>query len=920
MLSTMSFTALAAQATEVDTVEELKAALAANQDIILTGDIDLNNEEWEPVNYGKHFDGGNYTISNLKINKPDTDNVGFITSLNGTFENVTFENVDVVGRENVGAIAGRAGGSAALAQNINVNGIIKVESTNNGYARVGVIVGGWAYGRYIDITVDGTNPEESYVKWTGSGDGRYAAGIVGHADDVKEYTNCTVKNLTISGGWLCGGITGPGPADGIVSGCSVENIKMNADYSGGMFGWYFGNGTVEDCEIKNVEFTDGGTANGTIGGYDTPSGVTVSNVTIENVVNYGGEPLMSYSVAIDDGTAQKCYPTLDDAIADAAGAEIVLLKDAELNTKLNNATININLNGYTMNVNVGANYIIGGNSISNGTIDISNASSSQNIFGLAQCATPATTLTMDNVTFIGDGFNSGYAVFEIGNSGAEVALNIIDSTINLKNDNADQGGFVKGYGANCVLEIINTDVTLDNTDMFGVNVAANIVDSKFVVNNLTDTAFRNFGGTIANSVISIDNSGNGIRNSGAEYDLAIENNSSVVISGSTNTEEGKIGDLVLAAGCTVDVDDTSELLVETSSIANGDDATGNVVPKADKVYVQFKEVATDADETKLYDIVLVGANAEKINELASADLTFEFNGIPAVGSKNINCEIAAKEGVMLTKLDNRYMFNCNGIDLHEETDNKIVIGTVTVTGYGTFTFKTSDVPTNAVYATEIRDSIVDEFKTAAATLVINEEMEASGEPDDGMVGKIESEIKVPTRKLTVNVDFPNAVVDNAVAYQDMKVEIAGNIDGKNQTVTYNLGTNENSMNSNGSYKVVEEKTVVNNKYTVTVSGAGYRTVSYTVTMDDNKTLNFWNNVKDDAQPVEEKKTTGFVNTTFLAGDIVKDANINIYDLSAVVAYFGTATNNDVKYSKYDLNRDGDIDSKDVAYVLVSWNN
>ena len=26
------------------------------------------------------------------------------------------------------------------------------------------------------------------------------------------------------------------------------------------------------------------------------------------------------------------------------------------------------------------------------------------------------------------------------------------------------------------------------------------------------------------------------------------------------------------------------------------------------------------------------------------------------------------------------------------------------------------------------------------------------------------------------------------------------------------------------------------------------------------------------------------------------------------------------YAKYDLNRDGKIDSKDVAYVLVSWNN
>ncbi|MBQ4087094.1 MAG: hypothetical protein IJC78_02465, partial [Clostridia bacterium] len=48
-----------------------------------------------------------------------------------------------------------------------------------------------------------------------------------------------------------------------------------------------------------------------------------------------------------------------------------------------------------------------------------------------------------------------------------------------------------------------------------------------------------------------------------------------------------------------------------------------------------------------------------------------------------------------------------------------------------------------------------------------------------------------------------------------------------------------------------------------------------------------------------------------------------YDLSAVVSYFGetglSATNNK-DYAKYDLNRDGFIDSKDVAIVLVSWGN
>ena len=57
-----------------------------------------------------------------------------------------------------------------------------------------------------------------------------------------------------------------------------------------------------------------------------------------------------------------------------------------------------------------------------------------------------------------------------------------------------------------------------------------------------------------------------------------------------------------------------------------------------------------------------------------------------------------------------------------------------------------------------------------------------------------------------------------------------------------------------------------------------------------------------------------------AGDIVKDGQINIYDLSAVVSYFGTdnLVENHKEYAKYDLNRDGVIDSKDVAYVLVSW--
>ena len=91
-------------------------------------------------------------------------------------------------------------------------------------------------------------------------------------------------------------------------------------------------------------------------------------------------------------------------------------------------------------------------------------------------------------------------------------------------------------------------------------------------------------------------------------------------------------------------------------------------------------------------------------------------------------------------------------------------------------------------------------------------------------------------------------------------------------------------------------------------------------MTEDKMLNFWNNVKD-ADAVVEGKFMQKKN--FLAGDIVKDNKINTYDLSAVVSYFGEeglSETNNKGYAKYDLNRDGLIDSKDVAIVLVSWGN
>ncbi len=302
-------------------LHEAMVAAKSGETVKLVNDVDLAGTEWEPVSFKGIFDGQDHTISNLTINKPGVSNTGFIKSLNGTFKNVTFTNPTVTGGENTAVVAGRAGGAAALAENITINGTIKVETTHSGYARAGGIVGGWAYGNYKNITVDGGDKATSYIKHTGGGDGRYVAGIVGHADDVKSYTNCTVKNITISGGWLCGGIAGPGPSDDLASGCSVENIDMKADYSGGMFGWYYGNGTVKDATVKNVTFTDGSTNNGIIGGYGQNTDANVENLTYENVQNSNGAPLLDHVASIGNNH----YFTFEAALDAVQNGETIIL-------------------------------------------------------------------------------------------------------------------------------------------------------------------------------------------------------------------------------------------------------------------------------------------------------------------------------------------------------------------------------------------------------------------------------------------------------------------------------------------------------------------------------------------------------------------------------------------------------------------
>ena len=133
-------------------------------------------------------------------------------------------------------------------------------------------------------------------------------------------------------------------------------------------------------------------------------------------------------------------------------------------------------------------------------------------------------------------------------------------------------------------------------------------------------------------------------------------------------------------------------------------------------------------------------------------------------------------------------------------------------------------------ATTTTDNLVTEFVTTAAAgkgaLKIGE--------NDNMIK--DAEIKVPTQVLTINVLTNHNVGNNVAAYQDMTVAISGgNLAGN--VLTYKLG-NDNSdvtvaTNVNGDVTSYQIKTELdqNKLYTVNVSGAGYRTARYTVTMN-----------------------------------------------------------------------------------------
>lgn len=177
------------------------------QTVKLTTSIDLNNEEWTPI--GKNgapfqgtFDGQENTVSNLYINTPTQNDVGFFgyTSV-GEIKNLTIENADVTGYLDVGAVAGTPYTSEYT--NITLTGNVKIQ----GFSYVGGMFGKNVYADLTNLTINAA--EGSYVKAESGAYRTYVGGVIGFMGEGNTIVKNVTSNINVSGSTCdVGGITG----------------------------------------------------------------------------------------------------------------------------------------------------------------------------------------------------------------------------------------------------------------------------------------------------------------------------------------------------------------------------------------------------------------------------------------------------------------------------------------------------------------------------------------------------------------------------------------------------------------------------------------------------------------------------------------------------------------------------------------
>lgn len=228
----------------------------------LSANIDMmdyaGGEGWEPIaDFNGTFDGRGYTISNLTINRPTKSNVGLFGNVQGNAQiaNLTLENVNVIGGEYTGALAGYCSGAVT---NVNITG-----GNITGYrSSTGALAGAYGISKMSNCTVtaevDGDSEVGGIIGTLYSGivnrvgfNGNVTAtndvggliGLVRVSSASTEITEC-VARAAVNGKKNLGGFIGEiemtsNNTINVIDSYAIGSVETGEENIGGMIGYIY---------------------------------------------------------------------------------------------------------------------------------------------------------------------------------------------------------------------------------------------------------------------------------------------------------------------------------------------------------------------------------------------------------------------------------------------------------------------------------------------------------------------------------------------------------------------------------------------------------------------------------------------------------------------------------------------------------
>ena len=174
----------------------------------MAGDIDLKGINWVPVNYDAdfkrkiHFDGGDFTISNLTCDKQKSggDYASLVGVLYGSCRTLKIDNAVITSTNGCGVLGGYVGttGLPAVVENVAITN----SSVTNAGAATGGVCGNAREAKFTNVSFQGS------VTGAGQDTGGFAGKLT---STYNEFNNCTVKatiTTTFAGNARCGGFIG----------------------------------------------------------------------------------------------------------------------------------------------------------------------------------------------------------------------------------------------------------------------------------------------------------------------------------------------------------------------------------------------------------------------------------------------------------------------------------------------------------------------------------------------------------------------------------------------------------------------------------------------------------------------------------------------------------------------------------------